>query len=103
MWKIPIAERDCGAGGADGSLADLLSLPVCYMGDWSEIGVVVPNLSDAMDLLRSNGYAVERRGPECPAEAVLESPSGVCRMLDVLQRHGIACEVGDVVDSIYRG
>lgn len=103
MWHIPVVGRDCGLAASGCSLDDIRSLPVYYMGDWSEIGILVPKLSEAVDLLRTSGYAISTKGAECSVDVALPDLKGVRELVEMLCGNGIACEMGDVIDSIYRG
>lgn len=102
MWHIPVVGRDCGLAASGCSLDDIRSLPVYYMGDWSEIGILVPKLSEAVDLLRAGGYAIAGKAG-CSVGVDVPDSQGVRELFEMLRGHGIACEMGDVIDSIYRG
>ncbi|MFZ2446677.1 MAG: hypothetical protein WAW37_09990 [Syntrophobacteraceae bacterium] len=103
MWKIPIISRIGESRQTGDPLRDLRSLPVYYMGEWSQLGLVVESLREAIEILDQNGYQVEGGDTDPRAEVSLSGPEGLGEIVALLKKYGIASEVGDVIDTIYRG
>ncbi len=104
MWKIPVIEKKReGSEDSAGSLVDIQSLPIYYMGDYSEIGILVDGLEAALEVLQGSGWLVQGSDTGCGAEVITERPEEIRTLLERLTASGIASEVGDVIDGIYRG
>ena len=103
MWKIPIISHDKEHGQTGDPLCDLRSLPVCYMAEWSQLGLVVESLKEAVEILEQNGYEVEGGNADPRAEVFLSGPEGLREVVELLEEYGLPSEVGDVIDTIYRG
>ncbi len=85
MWKIPIISRNKGSEPTGDPLCDLRSLPVYYMGEWSQLGLVVESLKEAVEILEQNGYEVEGGNAEPRAEVFLSGPEGLREVVELLK------------------
>lgn len=77
------------------------ALPDFYMEDFSVLGLLVRRHSEAVDLIRRDGF----RCIQCSqaVEIRFRSPSDVAKIADLLAANGIGCRIADVVDEVYQG
>jgi hypothetical protein len=76
-------------------------LPICYMSDYSVLGLFVDHLESAMEVLRKEGVATTDEA--FGAEITLSDRNELPGLVQRLSRSGIYCTIGDVIDSIYQG
>jgi hypothetical protein len=76
------------------------ALPLCYMADFSILGLLVEDLPKALEVLSERGLVLsEGTNPESPC---VESRK-VKEILQVLHQERLACEIADIVREIYQG
>ncbi len=78
------------------------SLPLFYMNDFSRLGLIVPRLSQARALLESEGFSVVD-SPWGKAARLDGDEKQLDSLLDLLHRHRIEYDLGDLVSCIYQG
>ncbi len=81
--------------------SDLLELPLFYMNDYSVMGLMVPQLTPAVQALSSRGFHVET--VEIGARIEFNGPQEVSRIFDALSAEQITFTVTDLVDQAYQG
>ncbi len=77
------------------------NLPTAYMEDYSVIGLRVDPLDDALRLLENHHYTIVQAG-HC-VEVAFESAASIPVMVELLHKHGIGCDISDVIDEVYQG
>lgn len=101
MLRIPIVtwKRRCAAAGED----DLggKSLPASYMSEYSVLGFFVENVDNAVRVLQQGDACLERKAGT--GEILVETAADVPKIAMLLQQHGVAVEIADVIDGIYQG
>ena len=106
MQRIPIIARNLDVSGKDlgqccGPHALARPLPVCYMSDYSVLGLLVDRYEDTLKVLGEAKFAiVEEAGDR---EVAIDHPKDLQQVLGVLRKNSIACEFSDVVSGIYQG
>lgn len=75
-------------------------LPVNYMSDFSLMGFVVDRYSEALALLSSSGYHLDRL--KIGAEILIQAPGNLTEIRNLLITNSIQCEYTDIVDSLYQ-
>jgi len=75
-------------------------LPFNYMSDFSLMGFVVDRYNDALALLTSSGYSLERL--KFGAEIFIQTPRNLPEIRNLLIKNSIQCEFTDIVDSLYQ-
>lgn len=75
-------------------------LPANYMSDFSLMGFVVDRYNEALALLTSAGYHLERL--KVGAEIFIQTPHNLTEIRNLLLQNSIQCEYTDIVDSLYQ-
>lgn len=75
-------------------------LPVNYMSDYSLMGFVVDRYSEALELLSSSGYHLDKL--QFGAEILIQTPRNLTEICSLLARNSIQCDLTDIVDSLYQ-
>jgi hypothetical protein len=106
MWKIPILRKAPDLPAAHGfaahdSCLSARPLPVFYMNDYTELGLLVDRVGDTASVLEGKGYTLSRE--PCGAEVSLAHPGLLQDIVQVLTEYGIEWELSDVVDDVYQG
>lgn len=103
MWRVPLLQ--CKSDGpADRSLCSLgyhsvkRALPEAYMSDYSVIGLLVENHTEAVRVLKEHHFEMT---PEM--EILLDSPSQLPQVTALLSIAGVAWEIADTVGGVYQG
>jgi hypothetical protein len=86
-----------GCGGIEGDG----QLPIFYMNDYSKMGLRVDRLDDARMLLQNQSFAITETVAGIRVE--ISSPGRIPEICRMLQAHGIACSITDLVESVYQG
>ena len=77
------------------------SIRVTYMVDYSLLGLLVDNHSEAIRLLEDHRFKILH--PSGSAQVVYNGPSGMKEILHLLDRHRIAYAMSDLADQLYQG
>jgi hypothetical protein len=101
MGFLPIVEKYTAR--QDKGRRNLASdpLPLFYMQDFSVMGLVVGDRSQALDILAANQIVLKRRAGGWGVE--IDSRQPLNRVVGTLVQRGVACEVTDLTDGIYQG
>jgi len=75
--------------------------PLFYMNDFSRLGLTVNRLSDALAILRSDGYAVHADDQGAALE--VSGQSQIVAAVAALRGKTIDCELADLVACVYQG
>lgn len=86
-----------GGGGNQGDG----QLPIFYMNDYSKMGLRVDRLDDACMLLQIRSFAITETAEGIRVE--ISSPGRIPEICRMLQAQGIACNITDLVESVYQG
>jgi hypothetical protein len=71
------------------------------MSEYSVLGLVVDKLDQAIQVLSGKGFPVN---PEVfGADVEASSPAQFPELVGMLEKAGIYCSMGDVIDSVYQG
>lgn len=76
-------------------------LPIFYMNDYSKMGLRVDRLDDARMLLQNRSFAITETAAGIRVE--ISSPGRIPEICRMLQAQGIACNITDLVESVYQG
>lgn len=77
-----------------------LALPLFYMGDFSLLGIVVDDFTDAGHALRQAGYKVlDKNGA---ADIFFDGRERLPLLLEVLKKAGIGAELRDIAEALYQ-
>ncbi|MGD9948727.1 MAG: hypothetical protein AB7U29_09635 [Desulfobulbus sp.] len=75
--------------------------PLFYMNDFSQLGLVVSHLSQALAVLHADGFTVHEEEDGSLVEIIDKGQlSGI---LQTLAEHNLSCEMSDVVSCVYQG
>lgn len=85
---------------AKGRYLATVRLPLNYMGDFSVMGFIVKRHNDALALLETSGYSIEKK--ESGAEVRIDSPASILQIKDLLIKNDIYCKYADVADTFYQ-
>ncbi len=77
------------------------SLPLFYMNDFSVLGLLVSDLDITYKLLVNQNLAIERKADHIAIS--IERPGQMSKIVNLLDRNGIHCEITDIADQIYQG
>ncbi len=106
MPKIPIISKNIDESGRD--LGQCRSghglarpLPVCYMSDYSVLGLLVDRYEDTLRVLDEARFSVSEEGGD--REVAIDYPGRLEEIVGTLRTHGIHCEFADVVSGVYQG
>lgn len=75
-------------------------LPLSYMSDYSVMGLRVNRYRDALVLLRESGYQLAEKN--CGTDVGIRGPGHIQDIRQLLAANDIACEIGDIADSLYQ-
>ncbi len=75
--------------------------PTAYMEDYSVIGLRVDPLDDALRILETHHYTIVQAGHN--VQVAFDSSARIPVMVELLRRHGVGCDVSDVIDEVYQG
>ncbi len=75
--------------------------PIAYMEDYSVIGLRVDPLDDALRILETHHFTIVKVGHR--VEVAFESAARIPVMVELLHKHGIGCDISDVIDEVYQG
>lgn len=75
--------------------------PLFYMNDFSRLGLVVNRLAEALTVLRSGGFTVHEQ--ESRPQVEIADREQLAEVLGALSRHGLNCEMSDLVSCVYQG
>lgn len=75
-------------------------LPMNYMSDFSMMGFVVDRYSDALALLTSSGYSLEKL--HSGAEITIQTHGDLLAIQTLFADNLIHCNYTDIVDSLYQ-
>jgi len=76
-------------------------LPVFYMNDFSRLGLRVRSCDAALSVLAEYRYGVVQDADG--SHVALDRADQVQAVVQLLNGHGIDCEIADVADQIYQG
>jgi hypothetical protein len=76
-------------------------LPLFYMNDFSRLGLRVRSCDAALSVLAEYRYGVVQ--DEDGSHVALDRAAQVQAVVQLLNGHGIDCEIADVADQIYQG
>ena len=79
----------------------LPELPLCYMNDYSEIGLQVSSYEEALVVLKSSAYEVHEK--TASADLVVGKAADIPNIVRLLKDRGIDCQVSDVAVALYQG
>ena len=97
MGRIPICSDDVRSRAL--YLQDRV-LPDNYMGDFSLMGFVVSQYEEAIFILAANGCKlVEVEGG---TDIVIDSPSQLSKIHNILTEKSITCVFTDIADTLYQ-
>lgn len=98
MPVLPLIPKTCRHGTP---LWHDCNPPATYMEDYSMIGLRVDPLEDALRILEDYHYTLVQEGPH--VEVVFDSSARVPVLVALLRRHGVGCDLSDVIDEVYQG
>ena len=78
-----------------------VDLPLFYMNDFSVLGLVVQKLSQALKVLKTNGFTVTRQN-NC-ARIRFHTRSEMDKLFETLNRHHVAYGTADLARQMYQG
>jgi hypothetical protein len=76
-------------------------MPLFYMNDFSRLGLRVHPCDEALDLMAEHRFGIIR--DDGGDLVVLEKAAQLPLLVELLTRHGIACEIADLAEAIYQG
>ena len=76
-------------------------LPVFYMNDFSKMGLRVHPCDEALRVLEENRYELIRDNDGF--HVAIDGAAQVPTVMQLLNGHGVHCEIADVVDQVYQG
>ncbi len=97
MGKIVILPDDCKSKAS--YLVDI-ALPTFYMSDFTVMGLLVSRYQDALDLIVSKGFTLERKNGG--SDVVVGNPLHIQEIRSFLAENGITSEFSDIADTIYQ-
>lgn len=77
-----------------------IELPSNYMGDFTLMGFLVDRYQEAVAILTSAGYRLDKL--EAGTDIHIETPGHLLRMKALLTANGISCDFSDIADTIYQ-
>ena len=97
MGTLPILNRynDCNAELSSESL------PAFYMEDYSVIGLRVDRLDASLQILKEGNFQVNSSSNRF--EITIDNAGQIPKIVSLLGRHGIDCELSDIIEQIYQG
>jgi hypothetical protein len=106
MWKIPILKKYRALTGeraqrSGACYALVRPLPVCYMAEYSVVGLLVDGVDEAIRVLAENKFSVHDETGDL--EVIIDEPGVLPKIVRLLAENGIASELADVVSGIYQG
>lgn len=75
-------------------------LPNNYMGDFTLMGFVVDRYQEALTLLTSAGYQLEKH--EGGIDIFIDTPRHLSEIKALLTRNNIRCDYSDIADTLYQ-
>ena len=99
--KLPLLARKIEESCRIPSCITDRSLPLCYMSDYSVMGIVVDAVEECVQVLEVNEFAILRDALN--VEVILAENSEAYRLMATLREHGLGCEIADVAEEIYQG
>ena len=100
MVRLPLISKE-GPQHGRGRHTRRARLPVFYMNDFSRLGLRVHPCDAALSVLAANSYGVVQ--DEDGSHVALDRADQVQALVQLLNGHGIDCEIADVADQIYQG
>lgn len=77
------------------------SLPLCYMSDYSVLGLWVGRFEEAVRILEENAFSVIRESDR--SEIIVDDAAHVRKVFQIFERHSIDYEIADTIDQVYQG
>jgi hypothetical protein len=100
MMRLPLIPKE-GLQNGPWRHTRRACLPVFYMNDFSRLGLRVRSCNAALSVLAANSYGVVQ--DEDGSHVTLDGAAQVQALVQLLNGHGIDCEIADVADQIYQG
>jgi len=98
MTNLPLIARE---GPHHGHHTRRAGLPVFYMNDFTRLGLRVHPCDEALRVLEKNGYDLTR--DDDGFHVAIEGAVQVPVLVQLLNGHGVSCEIADVADQVYQG
>ena len=76
-------------------------LPVFYMNDYTRLGLRVHPCDEALRVLEENRYGLIQ--DDDGVQVALEGAAQIQTVVQLLNDHGVHCEMADVADQVYQG
>ena len=100
MTTLPLIARD-GLHHGRGHHTRRARLPVFYMNDFTRLGLRVDPCDAALRVLEDNRYGLIH--DDDGIHVAIEGAAQVQTVVQLLNGHGIHCELADVADQVYQG
>jgi hypothetical protein len=97
MGKIALLPYDYNIRG---KYLDNIELPNNYMGDFTLMGFLVDRYQEAVAILTSAGYRLEKL--EAGIDIQIETPGHLLQMKALLTANDISFDFSDIADTIYQ-
>lgn len=97
MGKIALLPSDYNIRG---KYLGNIELPSNYMGDFTLMGFLVDRYQEAVDILTSAGYRLDKL--EVGTDIHIETPGHLLKMKALLTANDISCDFSDIADTIYQ-
>ncbi len=94
MGLLPMKERGK-------QVACHLDWPLFYMNDFSQMGLVVDKLDQAVQVLENNGYRVVSNAQGSALEVI--NREQLTAIFDTLTKHQVDFETADLISCVYQG
>ncbi len=94
MGSLTIMEKDAPCD-------EVIDWPLFYMNDFSVLGLLVDDITQASEVLEEGGYQVDRHA--CSANVRFESNNHFKNIFDTLKENRIAFVMSDLVNCAYQG
>lgn len=76
-------------------------LPTFYMEDYSIIGFRVSNCEQAVRVLNEHAFSMDLADGN--TDVHIQEASQIHRVMQLLNDHGLECEIADVAEGMYQG
>ena len=101
MGRITIISRQQAAEDVKRQQVTEQSMPLDYMGDYSNLGIVVDRLPDAVRLLEQHRFELVTQN-QCK-QIVTNDLQHLRHLIRVFEDGGVDCGFSDLADGIYQG
>jgi hypothetical protein len=97
MGKIALVPYDIKSRG---TYLSTQNLPVDYMSDFSLMGFVVERYHDALSMLESAGYRLDRH--DNGAEIHFQDYKNLIHIKELFLANNLSCSFSDIADTLYQ-